>query len=189
MSCAEKYPKLTPLLRYLESLSAKMELPLLKQALVESDVTIDDVRSACVFGDKHYQRNKVACSDWFDLLVICWKPGQASLIHDHSGSSCGFKILSGTSTETIYQRSGGGNEVGDFVRPVSRRTYSVGELCLAQDQDIHRISNESATEELVTLHIYSPPLQMSYYALDPALNLPPDANDIELGKLLAGGRD
>ena len=188
MGCAETFPKLKPLLGYLESLRGRMDLPLLHQALLESDVQLEDVTSACTFAEKHYQRNKIATSDWFDLLVICWKPGQASLIHDHTDSSCGFKILTGTATEVVYERTSGSGDLGDYVRPVSKRCYAPGEICLAHDNDIHRISIDAARENLVTLHVYSPPLRMSYYNLDPALNLPPDQNDLELGKLLAGSR-
>ncbi len=188
MDCAQTFPKLKPLLRYLESLKCRMELPLLHQSLLESDIRLDDVTKACTFAEKHYQRNKIATSDWFDLLVICWKPGQASLIHDHKDSSCGFKILTGTATEVVYERTSGRGELGEHVRPVTKRSYAPSEICLAHDNDIHRISNESVSDNLVTLHVYSPPLQMSYYSLDPALNLPPDQNDRELGKLLAGSR-
>lgn len=184
-----KTPKLAPLLRYLNSLSQKMELPLLEQALLESDLSIDDVQDACIFGDKNYHRNKIACSDWYDLLVICWKPGQASAIHDHTASSCGFKILTGVATEQVYERTGNRDDEGEFVRGVSQRSYACGEICLAQDQDIHRISNESASEKLVTLHVYSPPLHMSFYKLDPSLGPVLEPQITPLGRSLAGGRE
>jgi cysteine dioxygenase len=166
MTLADACPRLTPLRRYLDSLSGRMDLDVLKQVLIENNITLDDVRAACFFSDDHYRRNKISGSKWYDMLVMCWKPGQASLIHDHCDSSCGFKILSGVSTEIVYELTGEEN----IVRPVSRRNYQMGELCLAHEGDIHKISNESSKNDVVTLHIYSPPLKMSCYEIDPAFN-------------------
>lgn len=167
---ASQFPKLAPLLQYLESLSGKMNLSSVEQLLVESAVETTDLAAACIFDDRHYQRNKIAYSEWFDLLVLCWKPGQASAIHDHAASSCGFKILSGIASEQVYERTGAVDHDGELVRPIAQRTYHKGKICLAQDRDIHRISNESAQDNLITLHIYSPALHMNVYKIDPSLN-------------------
>ncbi|MBX7145577.1 MAG: cysteine dioxygenase family protein [Oligoflexia bacterium] len=156
------FPKLRPLKSYLDSLKQSVELDTLGQVLRECEVTAQDVQSACLFCDEHYQRNLIAQSAWYDLLVLCWKPGQASLIHDHANSRCGFKILKGVATETVYSRIPTSPE---YVAPRSNRSYQQGQICLAEDRDIHKISNESSTEALITLHCYSPPLKMSVYKL------------------------
>ena len=54
----------------------------------------------------------------------------------------------------------------NFVTPVDAVQYQEGEVCLAEDAAIHRISNESLSDDLVTLHVYSPPLHMNLYCLD-----------------------
>lgn len=186
MSASTLCPKLTPLCRYLDSLTARMDLVVLEQVLNENQISIEDVSNACVFDEQHYQRNKIGTSAWYDLLVICWRPGQASAIHDHTNSSCGFKILTGTATELVYERS---EDSSDFVRPIRKRAYAAGDLCLAQDHDIHRISNDSASADLVTLHVYSPPLQMKFYELEPSLRAPDSVSaNTELGRLLSGRR-
>lgn len=185
MSASTLCPKLTPLCSYLDSLQARMDLNILEQVLLENQISIDDVTNACVFDEQRYQRNKIGTSAWYDLLVICWRPGQATAIHDHTDSSCGFKILTGTATEVVYEKA----ESSEFVRPVRKSAYAAGELCLAQDLDIHKISNDSATEDLVTLHIYSPPLHMKFYEVEPALRPPGSVSaNTELGRILSGRR-
>jgi len=168
MDCGSLFPKLKPLAAYLDSLTARMDLEVIERLLAESAVTVTDVKDACNFCDTNYQRNKIGTSGWYDLLVICWRPGQATAIHDHMGSSCGFKILAGSSTEVAYECASKKPGPNDCVHPVRQRIYKTGELCLAQDNDIHRISNDSPIEDLVTLHIYSPPLKMHCYECDPA---------------------
>lgn len=94
-------------------------------------------------------------------MLMCWKPGQCSPIHDHAGSSCGFLILEGTAKEVVYEVT-----QNNFAKPTHSTHYPQGSICLAHDNDIHHVGNES-NEDLVTLHIYSPPLRMAYYELDP----------------------
>lgn len=164
---AATLPKLTskidPVLVYLESLKERADLVVLNKLLEASGATADDVKEHCIFHDNHYSRNKVAGSDWFDFYVMCWKPNQASTIHDHQNSSCAFRILEGTATEVVYDLKDG------YVYPIRSRTYSFGEICAAQDGEIHKITNESSNDNLITLHIYSPPLQMSCYEVAPGV--------------------
>jgi len=151
-------PKLLPLKTYLDALNMRMDLETVGHLLLESNITIDDVRNQCSFQQSHYKRNKLASGKWYDLLLICWKPGQSSLIHDHNGSSCGFKVLSGTCTELRYEK-----DENNRVSVCGKDSVAAGSLCLARDADIHRVLNESDSDDLVTLHIYSPPLQMTLY--------------------------
>lgn len=151
--------KLEPLIRYLNSLTGRADLSVLESLLKEGGVGFADVSELCKFGDKSYKRNLVASSDHYDFLVICWKPGQSSPIHDHAGSSCAFRVVAGKASEVRYRRSRTGT---DLVESLSTIEYAEGDVCSAQDEEIHKIANDSAGD-LVTLHIYSPPLKMNYY--------------------------
>ena len=53
-------------------------------------------------------------------------------IHDHVGSDCAFKIIDGISTETTYKL----NDEG-LAYPVGIRDYMAGEICAADEPDIH----------------------------------------------------
>ena len=91
-------------------------------------------------------------TDYFEIVAIIWRPGQDTPIHDHIGSDCAFLILEGESTETTYEL----NEKGQAF-PVSKRVYRPGEVCAADEPDIHSVSNDG-DGELINLHIYTPPL-------------------------------
>jgi len=88
------------------------------------------------------------------------------LIHDHAGSSCCFKIIEGQSTETIYERTDRTLDGEKLVRPVTSVIYKKNEICAANSGHIHRISNEGSAD-LITMHCYSPPLNMNTYLVDP----------------------
>ncbi len=158
-------PKLKPLTNYLSNLTARADLKTLHRILSQSGITIDDVTQYLHFNDKHYARNKVMGSKFFDLFVMCWKPGQASLVHDHADSSCALKILAGTVTEVYCELI---DSTYRIVRPTKKTFYASGKICSAQDREIHQIINSSKDENLVTLHIYSPPLKMSAYEYENA---------------------
>jgi predicted metal-dependent enzyme (double-stranded beta helix superfamily) len=179
-------PELQGLISYLEGLTSRMDLSVVSSMLETEEISMDVIRPVCRFSDTHYQRNKIASSDWFDLLLICWKPGQATSIHDHAGSSCGFKVLSGEATEVVFEKSSLQSGC-NLVTPRRKKDYLSGEVCRAKDSDIHAIVNNTS-DELVTLHIYSPPLSMNYYKMDPMFKGDRWLEDPVLGKTLAGAR-
>jgi len=104
------------------------------------------------FRDECYARNTVVATDHFELVVICWKPGQASAVHDHGKSHCLYLIVSGDMTEELYEKDGKGPP-----RKTRVRNWSRGTITISAGTDIHRIANHGS-EPLTTIHIYSPPL-------------------------------
>jgi cysteine dioxygenase len=147
---------------FLEGLNEyETRIPLadLERMLESLEVNPDEVKSCTCFEEAHYKRNMLSEGDAYQALVICWLPGQMSPIHDHTGSSCGVKVIAGTCTEIMYERNADGSlsatEPVDYPAPLVRG---------AQDADIHVVGN-FGDEGLVTLHIYSPPLRlMNTYA-------------------------
>jgi cysteine dioxygenase len=152
--------QLEPLKRYLDSLSGVVELEILGTLLRDLKITPLDIPEFCIFDRMTYRRNLVSRSDWYELLAICWRTGHSSPIHDHHGSSCAFKILSGVATERNFEASGPGRAC-----ETSRIQYSTGDVCLSSSSHIHQVKN-NGTLDLVTLHIYSPPLKMGLYRED-----------------------
>ena len=45
------------------------------------------------FGDKTYQRNLVLKNTEVSIMILCWKPGQKSPIHNHPNQGCIMKII------------------------------------------------------------------------------------------------
>ena len=147
---------LAPLLNYLNSLrTERADLERLKRLLTESRVTLEDLSGYLRFEDGCYCRNLVAESPWFNLLVLCWKSGQRSPIHDHAQSVCAFKVLTGVCSETAYTFSPCGQVV-----PLRTTDMHAGEIIASHDSETHQVSNlQPEGTALVTLHVYSPPLK------------------------------
>ena len=146
---------LRPLIEYLDGLHERASLERLKSLLAETRVTLEDLREFVVFDDEHYRRNLVSIGPWYEILVICWKSGQRSPIHNHAKSTCGLKVLAGVCTETVFDYSPCGQVVA-----LHSASLTAGHITASQDTDTHQVSNlQPAGENLVTLHIYSPPLR------------------------------
>ncbi|HMP57975.1 MAG TPA: cysteine dioxygenase family protein [Gemmatales bacterium] len=160
-------PVLTDLCAYLDSCTGPVNLDRLQHLLEAQPITRDDLAEFCQFGTTTYCRNIVARSDWYEMLCICWRAGHKSYIHDHHGSSCAFKVIAGTATEIICTPTGRTRADQPLVRPVNVTRYPAGAVCGSASFHIHEVVNESARgEDLITLHIYSPPLAMRIYAYD-----------------------
>ncbi len=150
----EKFPAIAPLIDYLNTLHDRACLDTLAKLLADLRVSRTDIASSCVFGVNGYRRNTIAKSPWYELLANCWHSGHRTPIHDHRGVSCAFKVVEGTGTEVRFKQTPSG-----LICPCETVTMPVGYVCAAADNDIHQVANmEQAGQDLVTLHIYSPPI-------------------------------
>lgn len=119
------------------------------------ELSLEDVEHCLRFDPERYSRNLLSAGPAYQALILCWLPGQESVIHDHVGSSCGVMVLQGTCTEVFFERRADGS-----LSPRAPQDLPPGAICGAQDDNIHKICNHSADTNLVTLHIYSPPLSL-----------------------------
>ena len=147
----------------LDRLSGPLPLNVLEDWLRETPLSIDHLATFLVFRPDRYVRNLVHAGPGYQALVLCWRNGQRSPIHNHRGSACGVKVLRGTATETVFTRAPNGMVVADHTRHLPP-----GDICASQDADIHQVSNlQAANADLVTLHVYSPPLlRMEVFSLE-----------------------
>lgn len=153
---------LDTLISYLDSLQGRAPLSELTRQLKSLKLDARDVADFVRFGEPTYQRNLVRAGRWYHLWVMCWKNGQRSPIHDHVGSACAVRVLRGTAAVTDFEFAANGH-----VKAVGSRDYPAGSVCANQDEQLHQVSNlQAGSMDLVTLHIYSPPLlRMGTYSL------------------------
>lgn len=154
--------ELTAMFRYLDSLTDQPSLARLLEDLARFDVTLDDLTAHLRFADQGYNRNLVRAAPGYYAWLLCWKNGQRSPIHDHRGSACVVRVLQGMMTETLFELAPNGH-----VKATFSRDFAAGSLIGSEDTDIHQVSNLQAGDAtLVTLHVYTPPLQrMNTYSL------------------------
>ena len=146
----------------MDQYDGRVPLRRLDLRLRELQIDWSDIAEFARFGPETYRRNLMRAGPAYHALILCWRNGQRSPIHDHRASSCGVRILKGTATETLFDRTPAGH-----VYATSSRKLPTGHCCGSQDADIHQLSNlEPDGGDLVTLHIYSPPLLvMGTYSL------------------------
>jgi cysteine dioxygenase len=153
---------LNELFAYLDGLTERAPLAELIAHLKALDIDSEDVAAFLRFSGRGYTRNLIRGGPWYNVLALCWKNGQRSPIHDHTGSSCGVRVLRGTATETLFDFAPNGH-----VKALFSRDLPAGSVCGSQDDDMHQVSNlQSDNADLVTLHVYTPPLlYMGTYSL------------------------
>jgi cysteine dioxygenase len=147
---------------YLDRLRDRAPLDELKAELADFEVGVEELAPHVRYAERTYRRNLVRATDWYNLWVLCWRNGQRSPIHDHRGSSCAVRVLEGMMTETVFEFAPNGH-----VKALFSRDLAPGSVVGSEDTDLHQVSNLQAGDaDLVTLHIYSPPLiLMGTYSL------------------------
>ena len=114
----------------------------------------EELRPHVSFKEGAYARHRVFLGEHAELLVLCWRPGQRTPIHDHNGSFGAVRVLSGVMWETIFEMGG---ERGLAYK--CGREWTPGHITGADVPDIHQLGNpEVSGQDLVTLHLYAPPL-------------------------------
>lgn len=139
----------------------------LVDSLRSLEIDLGEVERFASFDERRYRRNVIHSGSGYQALLLCWRAGQRSPIHDHRGSACAVRVIRGTVTETIFDRTPDG-----LIYPTTTHTLAEGEVCGSEDSDIHQISNlQPDGGDLITLHVYTPPLHvMGVYSLtDPSV--------------------
>jgi cysteine dioxygenase len=164
-SAAQDELTLPEFLAELDQYKEQIPLAKLSSGLKRLRMDLNEVRNFVQFAPERYRRNLMHAGPAYHALVLCWRNGQRSPIHDHRGSSCGVRVIKGEATETVFEMTEEGH-----VFPVRTRKAPEGFICATQDLDIHQISNlQPGDADLITLHIYSPPLLvMGQYSLTEA---------------------
>jgi len=124
------------------------------QDLME-DIQFDEAewQKYTLLREDHYTRNLVASKDFvYDLLLLCWQPGQKAAIHDHAESGCWMRVLKGTFTEKRYVAE------GKILKETASDDYcSPQTFYINNSQGYHAVMN-GPDEVGLTLHLYSPPI-------------------------------
>jgi cysteine dioxygenase len=70
------------------SLTHERLMDLTRRLAISSEL----IESRTCFAKDHYARNLVCRTPTFELLVLCWRPGHESTIHDHAGSLNAIRV-------------------------------------------------------------------------------------------------
>ena len=154
-SCSNSQPMtFSTLVEILESQTSPPPLAQLYDWLENTCISEDELRPYLGFKEGTYWRHRVCRNESVEMLVLCWRPGQRTVIHDHNGSQGAVLVLQGVMWETIFLYD---EEHG--LSYDSACGYQAGQITGADVPDIHQLGNPDVSERnLVTIHIYSPAL-------------------------------
>ncbi|MCM3906245.1 MAG: cysteine dioxygenase family protein [Pyrinomonadaceae bacterium] len=139
------------------ALNAQRGRPRLEQIyewLERAEITREELEPYLGFKEGNYWRHRVCRNEFAEMLVLCWRPGHRTPIHDHNGSHGVVRVYDGVMWETIFVFD---DEKGLSYK--SGRERSQGEVTGSDIPDIHQLGNpEVSGQNLITIHIYAPPL-------------------------------
>ncbi|ODT99039.1 MAG: hypothetical protein ABS79_05015 [Planctomycetes bacterium SCN 63-9] len=127
------------------------------------DLDRAELAEAVGFDERIYRRVSIHRRPHYEALVLCWKSGQRSPIHNHEGSSCAVRVVEGQATETRYAMT-----PCNLLVPMRSESFLPGSVIGCRGCCVHQMANwEAADRDLITLHVYSPPPRCwRYFTLD-----------------------
>ncbi len=136
----------------------ELTLDRLKELVLHLDLKDELIQEHIRFQEGQYARNLVCRTPKFDMLVLCWKPGQVTSIHDHAGSLNVTRVFGGELTSRLFAESDRPGPGRCLVKKKVEERLSAHAVACVDIGEIHPLANESASE-LVTLHFYARPLK------------------------------
>jgi cysteine dioxygenase len=141
----------------LKHTAREMKLPELRRFISNLKVSRQDLEPHILFTEDRYARNLVyKCKD-FECLVLCWRPGQRSPIHDHANSICAVYTVEGLLSADNYRKM-----ANSHIRADYSEDFKPGSVLTIQTTEIHQVSNLQDSAGLISLHFYLGPLENSY---------------------------
>ena len=141
----------------IEKLKSQTNPPALEEIsfwLATVEISQLDLQPYLGFKEGNYWRHRVCRNDAVEMLIICWRPGQRTPIHDHNGSHGVVRVQQGVMWETIFSYD---EEQG--LNYDTARECPEGTITGADVPDIHQLGNPDVSgRDLITVHVYAPPL-------------------------------
>lgn len=130
------------------------------QFLGENPVEVDSITRYFHWSEQCYTRNLIYKDARFEMMAICWEPGQLSRIHNHSEQRCWMTVPVGKlrgqnfAVEEIDEARGHCKLIETDIFDLSDCLAAKVEL----EEPIHQVLNlEEFDQRAVSLHIYSKP--------------------------------
>ena len=113
----------------------------------------DDFRKYAHWKPDGYTRNCVERTDDFELVLICWNPGDKSPVHGHDDQRCWVYQVDGEMNELRFNEDdeGGLHESQHIELSPQRLSY------MEDRMGYHSLENRSC-EKAMTLHLYISPI-------------------------------
>src|SRR5258708_12837641 len=150
-ACNFSFKDLTEVLLARQYVPSLLEI---SELIARTTISPNELLPYLGFKAGNYCRHRVMRNEHVEMLVLCWKPGQRTPIHDHNGSHGAVFVHEGILWETTFAYHAG----ADLSYPAHRELRALG-LTGSELPDIHQIGNPDVSgQDLITIHVYAPPL-------------------------------
>lgn len=121
--------------------------------LARYEVPTRDLEAYFRWNPRHYTRTCIHRNEDFELLAICYEPGQRTSIHDYDSQTAWIHPVMGTVVEERYAATPDGG-----IELALEKTLQPGEGDVPRNgTTIHRFINPGP-ERAVTLNLYARPM-------------------------------
>lgn len=129
------------------------------------EIPLEDLKQYCIWSNDHYTRNCLYSIPSVEVLLMCWKPGQKTLIHTFDNNQGWIKSIKGGITKTHYYV----DEEEKEARKGTSMTIEEGKIAyLTDDMGYHQFMNDS-DEDVISLHIHADRIK-KWKVFDPEKN-------------------
>lgn len=119
---------------------------------VSLDLPLEELTPYTFWSNESYTRNCITRKPNYELILLCWEPGQETPIHCHGGEECWVYIMEGKIEETHYLFNDNKLEVTNSAELKS------GEKSFMTDEiGYHKLINNSS-KKAISLHLYMDPI-------------------------------
>lgn len=105
-----------------------------------------------------YTRNCIAANEEFELLLLCWEPGQKTEVHCHNGQECWVKVIEGEFEELMYTL-----DENNFPQLQSQQTFDKTQISAIKNPDLFHSLENVSKKRAITLHLYHKPITECRY--------------------------
>ncbi len=135
-----------------------LKLDQLKELFGKLDLSETLINEHITFANDSYSRNLICRTPRFDMLCLCWRPGQVTVIHDHAGSLNVTRVFDGQLTARLFRVSDKPAPGRAFVKVNEEDHLGKTDFSCVDYGQIHQLENTSK-HDLVTVHVYARPLK------------------------------
>lgn len=130
------------------------------QFLSGNPVDVDSIKQFFYWSRNFYTRNLIYKDERFELMAVCWEPGQVSRVHNHAGQNCWMTVPVGKLLGQNFAIADI-DEARGYCKLVETDTFDLSDCLAAKvelEEPVHQMLNLTEFDErAVSLHIYSKP--------------------------------
>ena len=113
----------------------------------------EDIVELCIFNEDKYTRNCAIKTNEFELIALCWNPGQKTPIHCHNKQECWMYVVEGEIFEEVFTFQNHKFKKVRESKITSNKFAFINDLV-----GVHRISNNTQ-KKAISLHLYAAPIE------------------------------